>query len=134
MRHPTLASPAQPLREDRVGDDTGTQDEALPPPEPYRILALKRVIPVLTSNPAIPQCERAPGSLPLEIDTSDTHFSDLTCPQGCLRVPFSTLQPKTFLGRISRGSIELAVLASVHAGLRENRDFESLPLRHYLHA
>jgi len=42
------------------------------------------VLPVSTSIPAIPQCAHTPGSLPREIDTSDTHFSDLTCPRECL--------------------------------------------------
>jgi hypothetical protein len=64
----------------------------------------------------VPQCARIPGSLPREIDTSDTHFSDLTCPRECLRVPFRTLQPKTFSNASRWKGMHLSVIASVHAG------------------
>ena len=87
-------------------------------------------MPVLTSILAIPQCAGTPGILPREIDTSDTHFSDLTCPQGCLRVPFSPLQPKTFSDTSRWKGMHLSVIASVHAGASEKERVESLPLRH----
>jgi hypothetical protein len=48
-------------------------------------------------QPATPQCPRLPAGCYENNDTNDTHFSDLTCPQGYLRVPFGTLQAKTFL-------------------------------------
>jgi len=73
-------------------------------------------MPVLTSILAIPQCARTPGGLPREIDTSDTHFSDLTCPRQCLTVPFSTLPPKTFSNATCYKGMRLSVIASVHAG------------------
>src|ERR1700693_358127 len=87
-------------------------------------------MPVLTSILAIPQCAGTPGSLPREIDTSDTHFSDLTCPQGCLRVPFSPLQPKTFSGASRWKSMRLSVIINVHAGGSDKCRVDSLPLRH----
>jgi len=52
--------------------------------------------------------------LPLLVSAIDPVF-------GVLHSAFSTPQPKTFLGRISRGSIKLSALASVHAGQSENR-------------
>ena len=47
-------------------------------------------------------------------------------------MPFSTLQPRTFLGRISLERHGLTLIASIHAGRSEKRAFESLPLHHSL--
>jgi hypothetical protein len=78
----------------------------------------------------VPQCAHTPGSLPREIDTSDTHFCDLTCPQGCLRVPFSPLQPKTFSDASRWKSMRLSVILNVHAGRSKKERVESHSLRH----
>ena len=77
---------------------------------------------------AIPQLAPTRTSLPQEIDTGDTHFSDLTCPRECLRVPFSTLPPETVSNASRWKGTYLSVIASVHAGWRERRQVESLPL------
>ena len=57
-------------------------------------LAPRDFLPFPTSIVAICTLWTTPrissGRLSREIDTTDTHFSDLTRPQGCLRVPFST--------------------------------------------
>jgi hypothetical protein len=49
---------------------------------------------------------------------------------GCLRIPFSPLQPKAFSDASRWNGMRLSVILNVHAGLREKRRVESLPLRH----